>query len=147
MKKVAFSVITLLALNFSGCSSDSTTPTPASTTQTVTTTLTGANESPAVTTTSTGSVAGTYNKTTKILSIVVTHNIAAPTGGHIHKGAAGANGSVIFPFPTPLTSPITYSTRALTDAELADLTAGLYYVNLHTTTNAGGEIRGQLTLK
>ncbi len=33
----------------------------------------------------------------------------------------------------------------MTAAQVADLTAGRYYVNLHTAKNPGGEIRGQLT--
>lgn len=147
MKKIAFSLLALLALNFASCSSDSTTtPTPVVTTQTVAATLSGANEVPAVTTSSTGSVTGTYDKTTKMLKITVTHTIATPSAAHIHKAAAGANGSVVFGFPAPLTSPLVYST-VLDAAQLADLTAGLYYVNIHTTANTGGEIRGQLTLK
>ncbi|MGI4955026.1 MAG: CHRD domain-containing protein, partial [Janthinobacterium lividum] len=32
----------------------------------------------------------------------------------------------------------------LTPAQLADLQAGKYYYNIHTATNPGGEIRGQL---
>lgn len=32
----------------------------------------------------------------------------------------------------------------LTDPQVADLRAGLYYINLHTDLNTGGEIRGQL---
>lgn len=34
--------------------------------------------------------------------------------------------------------------KALTDAQIADLQAGKYYVNIHTEANKGGEIRGQL---
>ena len=32
----------------------------------------------------------------------------------------------------------------LTDAQAADLTSGKWYVNVHTATNKGGEIRGQV---
>jgi hypothetical protein len=34
----------------------------------------------------------------------------------------------------------------LTDQQESDLLAELWYVNLHTTTFAGGEIRGQVTI-
>jgi len=144
MKKIAFSLIAGLAIAFASCSSDSSTPAP--TTQTVTATLSGASEVPAVTTTATGSVTGTYDKSTKTLKITVTHTIASPTAAHIHKAAAGSNGSVAFGFPSPVTSPITYST-VLDATQLADLTAGLYYVNIHTAANPSGELRGQLMLK
>ena len=33
----------------------------------------------------------------------------------------------------------------LTDEQAADLTAGKYYINVHTAANPGGEIRGQVT--
>lgn len=139
MKKIAFSLLALLALNFASCSSDSTTATPA--TQTVTATLSGGSG-----VTTTGTVSGTYDKTTKTLKVSVTHTIAAPTLAHIHKGAAGTSGPSIFTFPAPLTSPLTLST-VLDASQLADLTANLYYVNIHTAANPGGEIRGQLLLK
>ncbi len=32
----------------------------------------------------------------------------------------------------------------LTDAQIADLTAGKWYFNVHTAAHPGGEIRGQL---
>ena len=35
-------------------------------------------------------------------------------------------------------------TATLTDAQITDLLAGKYYVNVHTEQNKGGEIRGQL---
>jgi hypothetical protein len=42
---------------------------------------------------------------------------------------------------------LTYSglTGPATAAQAADLMAGKYYVNIHTTANPGGEIRGQVT--
>ena len=73
----------------------------------------------------------------------VTHSIAAPTNGHIHKAAVGENGPPVFPF-TSFTSPINFTSGVLDAAQEADLNAGLYYVNIHTGDFPPGEIRGQL---
>lgn len=110
---------------------------------TFTATLNGTSEVPANASTATGTATLTFNKTTKIFTITVIHDIAAPTNGHIHKGAVGVSGPPVFPFAS-FTSPINYTSTALTTEQEADLYAGLYYVNIHTTAFAGGEIRGQL---
>jgi hypothetical protein len=107
-------------------------------------TLDGAQEAPnPVTTTESGTATLTFNTITKVFTINVQHTIASPTNGHIHKGAIGTGGGVIFPFAT-FTSPINYTSPALDAAQEADLMANLYYVNIHTAANPGGEIRGQL---
>ncbi len=111
------------------------------------TVLGGANEVPAVTTTATGKAVGTYNKTTKILNLSITYDGITPTAWHIHKAAAGVNGSVIFNFGTAFSTPFAYATpTALTDAQETDLLGGLNYVNIHSAKAAGGEIRGQLAV-
>jgi uncharacterized protein (TIGR03437 family) len=97
----------------------------------------------------------------------VTFNIAyegfpAPTtftGLHIHEAAAGVNGSVRFDTgitatnnlvsPTGkgtinITVPVTAADRIAALGRLLDNPAG-FYVNLHTTVNPGGAVRGQLT--
>jgi len=66
------------------------------------------------------------------------------SAGHFHgPAAAGANAGVVVPFAGSMASPITGS-ATLTAAQLADVKAGLYYINLHTAANPGGEIRGQV---
>jgi hypothetical protein len=105
--------------------------------------LNGVSEVPANTSTATGTATLIFNTTTKIFTITVTHNISAPTNGHIHKGAVGVSGSPVFPFTT-YTSPINYTSIALDATQEADLNAGLYYVNIHSAAFTGGEIRGQL---
>ena len=112
----------------------------------LTTTLSGANEVPAVTSTATGSVTGTFNKTTKMLSVTITYAEMTPTFWHIHKGAEGATGGIVFNFGKDFKSPFTY-TKTLTMDQETDLLAGLYYVNLHSAKAPGGEIRGNLTVK
>ncbi len=106
-------------------------------------TLNGNNEVPSNGSAATGSATLTFNKDTKIFSITVTHNLTGITAGHIHEGPVGVNGPAEFPF-VELTSPINYTSLPLNSEQETDLYAGMYYVNLHTTTHAGGEIRGQL---
>lgn len=107
-------------------------------------TLSGANETTPNTSTATGTATLVFNTTTKIFTITVVHTLASPTIGHIHKGASGTNGPVVFPF-TSLVSPIIYTSADLTTDQEADLNVGLYYVNLHSAAFPGGEIRGNLT--
>jgi hypothetical protein len=107
--------------------------------------LNGASEVPPVTGGGTGTATVTLDTATKMLTYNVTYTgLSGPAAAaHIHCGAAaGANAGVAVPFPSTA-SPITGSV-ALTDAQIADLEAGKCYVNVHTATNKGGEIRAQL---
>ena len=134
-------VCTLLS-GISSCDNDDDIPSNPNTT-TFKATLTGAQEVPANASTATGDATLTFNTTTKIFTLAVTHTIASPTNGHIHKAAVGVSGGVIFPFAS-FTSPISYTSPALDATQEADLNAGLYYVNIHTAAFPNGEIRGQL---
>ena len=140
-KMIRVFTFSILLLSLISCSNSDSNMGPNITTFTAT--MNGANEVPANNSTATGTATLTFNNTTKIFSMTVTHNITVATGGHIHMGAAGTNGSVVFPL-TNLASPISYTSVALTTAQEADLKANLYYVNLHTAAFTGGEIRGQL---
>jgi CHRD domain len=106
-------------------------------------TLNGASEVPTNASIATGTATLTFNTTSKIFSIIVNHNIATPTNGHIHKGAIGVSGGVVYPFAS-FASPINYTSGTLDATQEADLNANLYYVNIHTAAFPGGEIRGQL---
>lgn len=141
-KFITLAVFFLLAGIVSCTNDDDPTPTP-NPNVTFKATLNGASESPPNASTATGMATLTFNTTTKIFTISVTHTIAVPTNGHIHKGAIGVNGSPVFPF-TSFTSPINFTSIALDASQEADLNAGLYYVNIHTAAYPGGEIRGQL---
>jgi len=70
------------------------------------------------------------------------------TASHIHCCAApGANGPVLFPFagvPNATSGTIPEQTFAITPAEVAELEAGLMYMNIHDAVFPGGEIRGQI---
>jgi hypothetical protein len=125
-----------------GCSSDSVQPTSSILVYNVN--LSGANEVPANASASTGSVSGTYNKTTKILTLGIRYAGFTPTAWHIHKAAAGTNGGVLVNFGTTFVSPFSYTSTALTPEQETDLLAGLWYVNVHSATFPGGEIRAQL---
>jgi hypothetical protein len=109
-------------------------------------TLDGAQQNPPVTTKGKGTAALTFDTTSKKLSWTVKYSgLSGPaTAGHIHGPAAiGENAGVVIPFTGKLKSPVKGS-ATLTDAQVTDLMAGKYYVNIHTAANKDGEIRGQI---
>jgi hypothetical protein len=141
MKKLSWLFIPVFMVAIFSCSKDdNNNPGPVTN---FTATLNGANEEHPTGSAATGSAVGNYNSDTKELNLTITYTGLTPSAGHIHKGAVGVSGGVIFPFASVATSPIVFI--AVLDAtQEADLMAGLYYVNLHTAAFPGGEIRGQL---
>ena len=62
---------------------------------------------------------------------------------HVHRAARGVAGPVVIPLCGPCTSGATGTANA-DAALLASIQSGETYVNVHTTANPAGEIRGQL---
>lgn len=67
----------------------------------------------------------------------------AAGAAHIHAGKVGKAGPVMVALCGPCRSG-QRGTATLTHAQFAKIEAGATYVNVHTTKNAGGEIRGQV---
>ena len=106
--------------------------------------LGGDQEVPANTSTATAYGTVVLDPVAKTISAVLVTNGIVGTAAHIHKELPGVSGSVVFPL-TGGPTVWTLSATSLTDAQIADLRAGSYYLNVHTTAAPGGEIRGQLT--
>lgn len=121
-------------------------------------TLNGTSEMPAVVTTATGTANVFIDGGQSTLDVTVTHTgfVNTVTMAHIHVGAVGSNGAVIFglaaaAFNSPLN--VTRTTADLMTGGVITnmatainaLVSGQTYVNIHTNVNATGEIRGQLS--
>lgn len=107
------------------------------------------NEVPPVMSTASGTVEAYLNKRTNLLSWTVNYaGLSGPvTAAHFHGPAVvGKNAGVVVPMTGSLVNPIVGS-ATITAAQLPDLMAGNWYVNLHTTVSPGGEIRGQVIVK
>lgn len=108
--------------------------------------LSGQQEVPPVASNGAGTVTASLNKLTRVLSWKLNYaGLSGPvTAAHFHgPAAAGANAGVALGLPSPISSPAA-GEATLTVAQVADVTAGKWYLNLHTAQHAGGEIRGQL---
>jgi hypothetical protein len=105
------------------------------------------SEVPPNSSTGTGTADVDFDAATKKLTWKLTYSgMTGPvSAAHFHGPAeAGKNAGVAVAIPNAGTSPAEGS-AILTDAQAADLTAGKYYINVHTAANPGGEIRGQVT--
>lgn len=83
---------------------------------------------------------GLLDKTTKKITYTLSINGLTPTVLHLHTGDVGVSGPVAVALAAG-----GGTTDALTATQEADLLAGRLYVNIHSATYAGGEIRGQVT--
>jgi len=107
--------------------------------------LSGANEVPAVTTAASGSGTITVADDGTVSGSIKTTGIQG-TMAHVHVAAAGKNGPVALPL-TKGADGATWSVPAgtkLSADQLKSYKAGELYVNVHSDTNKGGEIRAQL---
>ena len=105
-------------------------------------TLSGAQEVPPVATSASGSATFTLSADRTQLAYHVTHDVVGGTASHIHLAAAGENGAVIHPF-APFATDMS-GTLTITSSDADNLAQGRLYVNVHSTANPGGEIRGQI---
>ena len=109
--------------------------------------LSGDNEVPAVTTNGSGTAFFRYDPQTGELAWTVEfQDLTGPaTGAHIHGPATvEENAGVLIDLAvggaeSPLAGAINITTE-----QANELAEGLWYVNVHTEANPGGEIRGQI---
>jgi hypothetical protein len=111
--------------------------------------LSGQQEVPPVTTIGSGTGNLTVNLGTgKISGSVAFSTPSIASNAHIHQGFAGENGTVLIPLSgtTGVTSGTwTVPADTFLDAEgLGALISDRLYLNIHTASNANGEIRGQI---
>ena len=109
--------------------------------------LTAAQEVPPTTSTGKGTATVTVDTATKEVTWKVDYSGLSgdALAAHIHGPAdPGANAGVAVNLGAAgLKNPLE-GKGMVTDAQLADITGGKTYVNVHTAANKGGEIRGQL---
>jgi hypothetical protein len=118
--------------------------------------LDGQQEVPPVVTTATGSMSLTLNNDQSAMTFSLdATGLSNLTEAHIHAGAVGVDGPIIFPlaagaFTFPLTGTLTEADLTpqpgvTTFPEAVDaVLSGLTYANIHTALYPDGEIRGQI---
>jgi hypothetical protein len=119
--------------------------------------LSGDNVVPPVSTTAGGSCSAYLNAKETSFTLNCSHN-ALVTSAHIHEGAPGANGPVVFFLESSTSFSGTVSEETLEQQKddslgvsglnfeefLGLLRTGSLYVNVHTDAYPGGEIRGNI---
>lgn len=67
-----------------------------------------------------------------------------PTGAHIHWAAEGMSGPVILSLTDLIDGNRIHGMKEVTPGLVDSLMSGMAYINLHTSMNPAGEIRGQI---
>jgi hypothetical protein len=140
MKRVLLAVVVVLLSSLGAARAD----------QAFTISLDGLQETPPVATPGTGSGTAFYDSTAGTLAVSIGFSglIAPVTAAHVHTNAPGLPGPVVLDLGPYTTLGVTSGTISgaplFPAAHVANLLAGLSYVNIHTSAFPGGEIRGQL---
>jgi CHRD domain len=132
--RTAVGVVAILLAGYAGTSMS----------QTMKLSLSGSQEVPPVETSGSGSGTITVGADKSVSGSVTTTGVNG-VAAHIHMGAAGKNGPVIIPLTKSGDS--TWSVPAgamLKDDQYKAFKAGDLYVNVHSPTHKGGEVRAQL---
>ena len=115
--------------------------------------MSSSQETPPFTSAATGTIDANYNRLTKTLSysVVFSGLSDSAVAAHIHGlGEVGVLAPVLQTFsPFPRRKSGSYSGSLLIDGVKFTedyLLSGRYYINIHSKTYSGGEIRGQLIL-
>lgn len=122
--------------------------------------LSGDEEAPPVVTDTSGEFNMAYfsgvNRLEFSVTVVPTPTVPITvTAAHIHVGAPGVAGLVVrsitqgITLPKFVTETLSFSgvITDLTPAEVSAMLAGGYYVNVHTTVNPSGAVRGQIAME
>jgi len=112
--------------------------------------MSGSQEVPAVTSDAQGIGIFTLDekKSTLYINVSLSNLSGAITGMHIHEGQVGENGGVVFNLVPFLNGNRAKGVlRDITPDVITKLLNGSYYINVHTSLNPAGEIRGQIGLE
>lgn len=111
--------------------------------------LSGTQEVPAVTTTATalGVFILSQDLTKLKFRVTLAGLSSAITAAHFHSGAVGVPGPPVVNLLTYVNGNVIEGEIVPTATFLASLRQGEIYINVHTTNNPGGEIRGQLAFE
>lgn len=149
----AFIAIALVTLTLPACNDDDDEE-PQNNTQKVSIQLSGAQEVPAINSSGSGSADITYDRASRMISYTVTWTLGTSstttTGMHFHgaeNGSDTTSSPVVIPitgFTSANTGTFSGVTRELTDAEINQLYAGKWYLNVHSDTFPAGELRGNI---
>jgi hypothetical protein len=105
--------------------------------------LSGADETPPITTSATGNAQFVLDAERTSLRYEAMFSGLSATASHIHLGAMGMAGPVLYPL-TLVSPTLAKGSQTVTPDDLLNLDAGLLYINAHTAANPNGEIRGQI---
>jgi hypothetical protein len=142
---IVVTAITILLLTVSSCKKDDDEDK-----FTISGTANGAQEVPTVTTTGTGTIAGNYDTEDNTLTYTIAWTGLQGNVNNMHfHGPADPTVSAgvqigIDGWPATPSGSVS-GTAILNEAQEADLLAGKWYYNIHTTFKGTGEIRGNIT--
>ena len=114
----------------------------------ITTNLAASQEVPPTASTGTGTatMAVDFGTGTIVGSILFSGLTGPATLAHFHQAPAGSNGPIVIPLnpPSAASGVIPISVPPFTSNLLTALRGSQLYLNIHTSANPGGEIRGQV---